>query len=220
MKKIKKGLILLLIIVSFSICFTGCNNEKKEDNYYIQIAKTDIVNLLNENNIEFETISSELWFSKNNKKWYYILIEFNNMSTYKQIFNDLKLVNSLYKVDEESTKADIYYEIVGLYNDKKHNLDSSSQKYGYINELTCDYRIVYNDIAEKNGIGLNIEEKATIYGTYKAYLDIKNKDGTYKYTYNEVREKIANEFNITTSYIITEIDCYEVWTEYWKGFNK
>lgn len=218
----RKSLIVLLLTMFLSICIIGCSDEgkdeRKEDGYYIQIATTDIISILNENNIEFESVSSEFWFGNQGAKWYYMLIEFDNMTMYKQIFTDLKLVDSLYKSDEESKKAEIHYKIIGLRDGEKYEIESSSYSYGYIDELTCNYKTVYNDIAGKNGVNLTIEEKATIYGNYKWYLEAKNNNGSYKYTYKQAREIVANRFNITTDYIINEIDRYAVWTEYWTGY--
>lgn len=220
--KINKFFIIFFCIISI-FSFYGCNNKGKEDDYYTNIAQENVKAILDNNSISYESVSSKYWFSGNVLgdiyKYYYILIEFNEQSNYQTIFDNLKLVETSYINDGENEKAKFLYDFKAVCNNKEYNLQSSSSSYGYIDELVCSYHVVYNSISEKHGIDLTLAERATIYGSYKTYLEMKNSDGSYKYTHDEVRTQLSTKFNVTTDYIITQIDCADVWFEYYNGYN-
>lgn len=222
--KLKNKFISLFICFLAIFSFSGCNSGAKDESYYTNIAQENVRTILNNNSIAYQSISSKYWFSGNVLgdiyKYFYILIEFENQTSNQTIFDSLKLVENTFTNDSENDRAKFLYDFKGVCNNQEYKLQSSSSSYGYIDELVCSYRVVYNSISEKHGIDLTLEERATIYGSYKTYLEMKNSDNSYKYTHDEIRAKLSDKFNITTEYIITQIDCADVWLEYYKGYNK
>jgi len=220
MKKFKIPILAILVMV-ISVTLLGCAKDK-DKGYYASLGAQRAEQILITNGIEYSSVSAE--YQRTNAdgySFYNLVVKFKDeVPNYEKMFNLLTLINEGDCFYDGFEHKEMTTHLQCENNGIRYQLTYECVKYDYMCSLENmkTYDVVYNSIAQKEGQGLNDTEKATIYGCISSNLSAKKSNGEYLYTEEEAFEEVAETFNVSVSFLRSDVYLYDIYEIYIRGY--
>ena len=201
--------ILSLILILF--CFTTLTACGASDQDYVCEAVSNVKEYVSKKGYEDIVVRAEKSIFSKGTQFYNLILESNIDRVYPEVFEILNLVDKYSYFDAVVADFKIFFskEYYVVDGEKISILGEDKLNYNYALKNN-NYTIVYNTIAEKNGVNLTMDDKGVIYLELDGMLTYKNSNREYVYTRDYCYQHVSSKFNVDIHYIESDIYIYEV----------